>query len=57
VIPEVPDAIKQLEDEAILDRPRSAPRCGLRIGDHTAEQATTCLERWLTALDDREARP
>jgi hypothetical protein len=51
---EVPDAIEPSEYEALLDRACPVPRCGLRIRDHSPEQATACLERWLAALDERE---
>lgn len=52
--PKVPDAVELFEDEAFLDRSCPAPRCGLRIGDHSPEQATACVERRLAALDARE---
>lgn len=53
MMPNVPHGVEPF-DEAFLDRPCPAPRCGLRIGDHTPEQATACVERWLAALDTRE---
>jgi hypothetical protein len=52
----VPDAVEPFEDEALLDRPCPAPRCSLRIRDHSPEQATACFERWLAAMNALEVK-
>jgi hypothetical protein len=51
---QVPDATEPFEDEALLHRVCPVRRCGLRIRDHSPEQATACLDRWLAAPDERE---
>ncbi len=37
------------EEAAPLSEPCQAPGCGRRHGDHSPEEVTACLERWLVA--------
>ncbi len=37
------------EQAALLGEPCQAPGCGRRHGDHSPEEVTACLERWLVA--------
>ena len=43
------------DDSALLARTCEAPGCYLPNGDHSAEETTACIERWLTSLADVEA--
>jgi hypothetical protein len=42
------------DDDRLLAAPCEAPGCPLRNGDHSPEEVSVCLERWLMALE-REA--
>jgi hypothetical protein len=39
----------------LLDARCDAPGCYLLNGDHSAEETTACIERWLVALAEVEA--
>lgn len=50
-------AAHELDDvAALLVEVCPAPGCYLPNGEHTPEEVTACLERWLAAEDDRELR-
>ncbi len=49
--PQQDDTARLLEEQCV------APGCCLRNGDHSPEETTACLERWLVAHDDPERRP
>ncbi len=46
----MPDDIALLDDQTC-----QAPGCYLPNGDHSAEETTACLERWLVSIDELEA--
>ncbi len=43
------------DDIALLDEMCQAPGCYLPNSDHSAEETTACLERWLVSLAEQEA--
>ncbi len=43
------------DEIALLDETCQAPGCYLPNGDHSAEETTECLERWLVSIDELEA--
>ncbi len=43
------------DDDALLDETCQAPGCYLPNGDHSAEETSACLERWLVSLAELEA--
>lgn len=49
-------AVDELDVAALLVEVCPAPGCHLPNGEHTPEEVTACLERWLAAEDDREPR-
>jgi hypothetical protein len=50
------DAKEQDDTEALLGEVCQAPGCYLPNGEHSAEETTACLERWLAAQDDGAPR-
>jgi hypothetical protein len=42
------------DDMALLDETCQAPGCYLLNGDHSAEETTACLERWLDYVAELE---
>lgn len=48
------DGVEDAEDLPVLDLVCEAPGCYLLNGEHTVEEITECIERWLLAQPNPE---